>query len=115
MLFMRVLRFAMLTALSVLLLYSQTGSGKIQGVVRDSSSALVAGATVTLVHTATMREYSTTANEAGLFVFLPAQPGSYEITIASPGMETWKGSFLLTVGQTAELSPVLKVGSVATQ
>src|ERR1035437_6471841 len=46
---------------------------------------------------------------------LPVQPGSYEITTTSPGMETWKGSFLLAVGQTAEISPVLKVGAVTTQ
>jgi len=62
-----------------------------------------------------MREYSTTANEVGFFVFPPVQPGSYEITATSRGMETWKGAFLLAVGQTVEISPVLKVGAVTAQ
>ena len=111
----RIYRIALLIAMSALTLTAQTGSGTVQGVVRDASSAVVAGAKVTIVHTATMREYSTTANDVGSFVFPPVQPGSYEITTTSPGMETWKGSFLLAVGQTAEISPVLKVGAVTTQ
>ena len=115
MLSQRVFRFILLTFMSALALLAQTGSGTVQGVVKDSSAAVVVGPTVTLVHTATMREYSTTGNEVGFFVFPPVQPGSYEITATSPGMETWKGSFLLAVGQTVEISPVLKVGAVSTQ
>ncbi len=111
----RICRFALVIAMSALTLTAQTGSGTVQGVVRDASSAVVAGVKVTIVHTATMREYSTTTNEVGFFVFPPVQSGSYEITTTSPGMETWKGSFLLAVGQTAEISPVLRVGAVTTQ
>ena len=111
----RVFRFVLLTAMSALILTAQTGSGTVQGVVRDASSAVVAGATVTMVNTTTMVKFSTTANGVGFFVFPPVQPGSYEITATSPGMETWKGSFLLAVGQTTEISPVLKVGVVTTQ
>jgi hypothetical protein len=62
-----------------------------------------------------MREYSTTTNDVGLFVFPPVQPGTYTLTAQSAGMETWKGNFLLAVGQTAEISPVLKVGAVTTE
>src|SRR5439155_8376494 len=94
----RVYRFALSIAMSALTLTAQTGSGRVQGVVTDASSAVVAGAKVTILHTATMREYATTANEAGLFLFPPVQPGSYEITATSPGLETWKGAFLLAVG-----------------
>src|SRR5450759_4123001 len=111
----RIYRFALLIALSALTLTAQTGSGTVQGVVRDASSAVVAGAKVTIVHTATMREYSTTANDVGSFVFPPVQPGAYEIAATSTGMETWKGTFLLAVGQTVEISPVLRVGAVTTQ
>ncbi len=109
----RMNRFALLTAMSVLPLTAQTGSGTVQGLVKDASAAVVAGAKVTIVHTATMREYSTTTNDDGFFVFPPALPGSYEITATVPGMETWKAEFLLAVGQTAEISPVLKVGAVS--
>ena len=108
-------RVALSAVVSAMILTAQTGSGTVQGVVKDASSAVVAGAKVTLVHTATMREYGTTANDVGAFRFPPVQPGSYEITVTSSGMETWKGAFLLAVGQTAEISPVMKVGAVTTQ
>src|SRR5271157_4188246 len=111
----RVFRFVLLTVMSALILTAQTGSGTVQGVVRDASSAVVGGARVTVVNTATMVKFSTTTNDVGFFAFPPAQPGSYEITVQAAGMETWKGNLLLAVGQTAEISPVLKVGAVSTQ
>ncbi len=111
----RTIRFLLLAAVSALALVAQTGSGTVQGVVRDASSAVVAGATVTITHTDTMRKYVTTANEVGFFVFPPVQPGPYEIVVEMAGMQSWAGKFLLVVGQRAEISPVLQVGTVATQ
>jgi len=97
-----------------LTLTAQTGSGRVQGVVRDATSAVIAGASVTIVNTATAVKSSTTSNEAGFFAFPPVVPGSYGIKIEATGMETWEGKFLLQVGQTAEISPVLRVGAVST-
>ena len=112
----RVLRFALMAAMSALILTAQqTGSGTVQGVVRDVSSAVVAGARVTIVNTATMVRLSTAANDVGFFAFPPVQPGFYTITVAATGMDTWEGKFQLPVGQTAEISPVLKVGAVTAQ
>ncbi|MGD0501028.1 MAG: carboxypeptidase regulatory-like domain-containing protein [Bryobacteraceae bacterium] len=111
----QVFRFAVLAALFALTLTAQTGSGRVQGTVKDSSGASIPGATVTLVNTATMVESSTKTNDVGLFVFPPVVTGNYTLTAQSPGMETWKGAFLLPVGQTVEISPVLKVGAVTTQ
>jgi len=105
-----------LGALSALaLIAQQTGSGTVQGVVRDATSAVVAGARVTIVHTATMTKYSTTTNDLGLFRFPPVQPGDYTITAEARGMQTWEANFLLQVGQTAEIGPILRVGAVSTQ
>lgn len=111
----RVFRLALLAALSALVVMAQTGSGTVQGVVKDTSSAVVAGASVTLVHTDTNRKYSSTTNDVGFFGFPPAQSGTYEITVGAPGMQTWVGKFLLVVGQTAEIRPVLTVGAVTTE
>lgn len=111
----RPFRFALLAALFALTLTAQTGSGRVQGTVKDSSGASIPGAAVSIVNTATMVENSTKTNDVGLFVFPPVVPGNYTLTAQSPGMETWKGTFLLQVGQTAEISPVLKVGAVTTQ
>ncbi|MGD0500922.1 MAG: TonB-dependent receptor [Bryobacteraceae bacterium] len=111
----QIFRFALLAALFALTLTAQTGSGRVQGTVKDSSGASIPGATVTIVNTATMVENTTKTNDVGLFVFPPVVPGNYTLTAQSPGMETWKGAFLLQVGQTAEISPVMKVGAVTTQ
>jgi hypothetical protein len=87
----------------------------VQGVVRDATPAVIAGASVTIVNTATTVKSSTTSNEVGFFAFPPVVPGSYEIKVEATGMQTWEGKFLLQVGQTAEVSPVLRVGAVSTQ
>lgn len=108
-------RLAMAAALFIGILAAQTGSGIVQGVVKDVSGAVLPGAKVILIHNATAREYATTANEVGFFMFPPVQPGTYGITVTAAGMETWKASFLLVVGQTVEISPVLKAGTVTTQ
>ncbi|MCL5745524.1 MAG: carboxypeptidase-like regulatory domain-containing protein, partial [Acidobacteria bacterium] len=105
----------LLTAISVLALTAQTGSGTVQGVVKDASSAVVAGATINITHTDTMRKYSTTTNQVGFFGFPPVLPGPYEIVVEAPGMQSWAGKFLLVVGQKAEISPVLQVGALTTQ
>ena len=43
MVWQRVYRFALVIAMSALTLTAQTGSGTVQGVVKDASSAVVAG------------------------------------------------------------------------
>src|SRR6516225_2423459 len=97
-------RFALLIAMFAFTLTGQTGSGTVQGVVKDATSAVIAGASVTIVNTATAVKSSTTSNEAGFFAFPPVVPGSYKIKVESAGMQTWEGRFLLQVGQTAEIS-----------
>src|SRR5215467_10488687 len=113
--FQRVVRLALVTFVATMVLTAQTGSGTVQGVVKDASSAVVAGTSVTIVNTATGVKSSTTSNEVGFFAFPPVVPGSYEIKVAATGMQPWVGKFLLQVGQTAEISPVLRVGAVSTQ
>src|SRR5262249_31111064 len=113
--FQRVLRLALVSFVATLVLKAQTGSGTVQGVVKDASSAVIAGASVTIVNAATQVKSSTTTNDAGFFAFPPVVPGSYEIKVEATGMQPWMGKFLLQVGQTAEISPVLHVGAVSTQ
>src|SRR5262245_39168839 len=47
----------------------QTGTGNIQGTVKDASSAVVPGAKVTLAQTATNETTSTQTNGVGFFLF----------------------------------------------
>lgn len=92
----------------------QTGTGNIQGTVKDIGGAVVPKANVTAVHTATSRRYTTATNEVGFYLVPNLQTGAYEVTVESPGMETWKGELNLASGQSAQVDPVLKLGVTAT-
>lgn len=88
-------------------------TGKITGVVVDSSGATVANATVTVKSTALMypRTIKTGADGAYLFDLLP--PGSYEVTFTATGFQTsTETGVVLTAGFTATVNPKLQVGAV---
>lgn len=95
--------------------FSQTGTGSIQGTIKDNSGGVVPGAAVTITHTQTTRQFATTSTEVGFFLFPSVQMGPYEITVELPGMEAWKAELTLQVGQTAEVNPVLKIRATATE
>ena len=96
-------------------LWAQTGTGNIEGTIRDATGAIVPAAQVTVIHTETGRVYKTTANNAGIYVVPSVQMGAYSVAVEAVGMETWKGALNLQTGQTAEIDAVLKVGSTATE
>src|SRR5438067_6883549 len=95
--------------------WAQTGTGNIQGTVKDATGALIPSAKLTLIHIATARQYTTQTNNVGFFLFPSIPVGAYEIVAEAPGMEAWKAQVTLISGQTAELSPSLKVGTTSTQ
>ncbi len=94
---------------------AQTGAGSVQGVVRDVTGAVLAGAKLGLTHVETARQHETTTNEIGFFLFPSIQPGKYKITSQAPGMQPWEGELVLQVGQTAVVEPQLKVGATTTE
>ncbi|MFN7937348.1 MAG: carboxypeptidase-like regulatory domain-containing protein [Bryobacteraceae bacterium] len=110
--FLRIVVFLLATLPAAL---AQTGVGKIQGTVKDASSAVVPGANVTAIHTLTAREYRTTTSEIGFYVIPSLQPGPYRVRIESAGMEPFTGEFVLQSGQTAVVDASLTVGSTATE
>ncbi|MEK7408654.1 MAG: TonB-dependent receptor [Acidobacteriota bacterium] len=95
--------------------HAQTGTGNIQGTVKDLTGAVVPGAKVTISQSRTGLTTSTTTNEVGFYLFPSVQLGPYEITVEAAGMERWKGALTLMAGQSAEVNPTLKVGSTATE
>jgi hypothetical protein len=70
---------------------------------------------VSITHTQTARQYSTTSTEVGFYLFPAVQVGAYQIVVESPGMETWKGELTLQVGQSAEVNPTMRVAATATE
>ncbi|MCI0350107.1 MAG: carboxypeptidase-like regulatory domain-containing protein, partial [Acidobacteriales bacterium] len=94
---------------------AQTGTGTIQGTIKDPDGAVMPHAKVSITHTQTGREYNTTSNGAGFYLSPPVQAGPYRITVEAAGMEIWKGELTLQVGQVAEVDPALKIRGVANE
>jgi len=81
---------ARLSAVAVLLmtaavLPAQDYRGRIQGNVRDSSDAVVVGADVTLLNVNTGIATARKTNETGHYIFDLVEPGSYRVTVETPG------------------------------
>jgi outer membrane receptor protein involved in Fe transport len=92
---------------------AQVASGTIAGVVEDTSGAVVTGASVTLLHTATEEARKMTSNERGEFLFPFARIGDYSISAEAQGFKKKTfGGVTLRVDQTANLRLTLEVGAV---
>src|SRR6202034_1256019 len=84
----------------------------IRGTVVDASEAVVSGASVIAVNTATGVSRNEVTNQDGIFVFPDLPIGSYQLQISRSGFQKQKrdGIVLLT-GQTLDLHISLAVGS----
>jgi hypothetical protein len=87
----------------------------IEGNVRDSSGAAIAGAKVVVTDTSLGVKKTVTTNEAGYFRIDSIAASTYSVEIQMIGFKTWQEPHLvLQVGQTRTLAPVLEVGTVST-
>src|SRR6476620_7011807 len=77
----------LLTCLLTMTAFGQTTSGSLKGVVTDPSGASVAGATVTVVNTATGAERTGISSSLGAFDFQALQPGAYKVTVEAQGFK----------------------------
>jgi outer membrane receptor protein involved in Fe transport len=85
----------------------------INGTVRDSSGAVVSGATVLLHSKGTNLDRSITTNSAGIYVIPQIQPGDYSVKVSQSGFRTEiKSNITLDVNQTATLDLTLTPGSI---
>jgi hypothetical protein len=88
-------------------------TGKIAGVVTDSSGAAVPSATVAVKSTALMAERTTTTGPDGAYLFDLLPVGTYEVTVTSKGFKAFSETgIVLTAGFTATVDPKLQVGEV---
>jgi len=92
-------------------LFAQS-TGSIRGTVTDATGAVVPGASITIVDTATGASRTQESNTSGLFVFPDLPIGSYTLQVTKTGFQTQKreATELLT-GQVIGLDFVLAVGS----
>ena len=89
-------------------------TGRIAGVVTDSSGAAVPNATVALKSTALMAERTTTTGPDGAYLFDLLPLGTYEVNVTSKGFKAFtETGIVLTAGFTATVNPKLQVGEVS--
>ena len=94
---------------------AQSGRGTLSGSVKDPTGAIIPGAALDLRETSTGSRYAAKSNGEGLFTFAELPPGTYSLSVTSPGFESYtQNGITVTVGSTAEASAILKIGE-ATQ
>jgi hypothetical protein len=90
---------------------AQLSSASLNGTVRDTTGAVVVGATVKLTNVNTSVAATTTSNSAGTYGIVSITPGEYTLEATAPNFSTQKISvFTLTVGQSGTLDFSLSVG-----
>src|ERR1700732_2115667 len=103
---------ACLFALSAAAAFAQLSSATLNGVVRDSTGAVIAKASVILSNVDTGIERLGNSNESGNYVFADITPGRYTLKVTAQGFSTKQVSaFILAVNQTATIDVGLAAGA----
>src|SRR5581483_956900 len=111
---MHILTKAACLALFVSSVLSGQELASVTGVVMDSTKAVLVGANVTIRNTNTNIARSNLTNQDGFFTITELAPGSYELTVAKPGFETYReSSIVLETGQQLRNDVQMKVGSAS--
>ncbi len=93
-------------------LRAQVVTATVNGVVRDSSGAVIPGASVTLQNLDTGFRQTTVTNGVGIYVIERIPPGQYSLTVSKPGFKAAvRRPITLTVNQSSTFDFTLTVGS----
>ena len=96
-----------LLVLATAIALAQSKTGKVQGLVRDESKALVPGASVSLTNVETKAVQRALSAKTGEFAF-DAPTGVYEVRAELPGFETaMVPNVRLNEGQTVQVDLVM--------
>ena len=112
----KVLRFTLLGAMTLPLVFSQTDSARITGTVTDASGAVIPSASVTVKNEKTGQERKAITDEHGVYLAQQLQPSTYSLTATAPGMANaeFKG-ISLQVGQERTLNITLSPSTTTTE
>jgi hypothetical protein len=95
-------------------LYGQFETATLTGVVSDPSGGMVANGAVKLANEATNSETTTVTDVDGRYSFTALRPGTYQLTVSSPGFkQTVSSGLVLQVNQAARVDVQLSVGEVS--
>src|SRR5262249_18857915 len=101
--------FLLLTSVA----WGQFNTGEITGSVKDISGAIIPGAVVIAVHTATGFQLQQTADTNGQFLLANLPTGQYTVSVDLAGFKRTNRNLTLAIGQKVRLDFALEPGSVA--
>lgn len=121
------MRFSVLKALSrkyIALLFvltistvsglAQTGTSSVSGTIRDNNGAVVPGATVKLLNSATGFERTTTTSNEGVYNFASVPPATYQLEVTASGFKKLVSTgVVLAVDTNARFDSTLEAGDVS--
>jgi hypothetical protein len=92
--------------------FGQAGRGSISGTVSDPNGALLPGAQVVLLNTATGASQHTVTSAAGLYTFISLNPGQYQVTASQSGFaKVVRDRITVNVDQVTAVDITLHVGA----
>src|SRR5579862_6529961 len=96
------------------LAFGQAEAGTIAGTVRDTSGAVISGATITVKNVATGLQRATQSGTVGQYNIPGLTPGHYQVSITDSGFSPYKLDTEVTVGGTVTVDAQLAVGNQST-
>lgn len=112
---MAALRCCLLACMMPFMSVAQDAQGNINGTVKDPDGAVVAGASVSLLHSNRAVIAATTTNAEGRFTLAKVSPGDYQLTVEGSGFVRHRAAVHVTAGGTQELAVVLEVTPLTEQ
>ncbi len=92
---------------------AQSTNAQLSGLIADPSGAVIPGAEIKAVNTATNVPYTAVSNGSGIYVLTELLPGPYVVSASSPGFGSVKHSgLILSTGDHLSLNFTLKPGGV---
>ena len=92
---------------------SQIETARIQGVVSDSTGAVIPGATVRFVHVDTGQEFNVSTGADGLYRSVPLRIGEYRVEYEAEGFKlAVRSGINLELQETAVIDVALEIGEV---
>jgi hypothetical protein len=109
----RILWIAFFVLIAKCSAFAQAGNGGINGMVTDTSGAVIPGTVVQVQNNSTGVVLSKTTNKVGVYSFSSLPPASYQVTFTQKGFDTSvHNDVVVTVDQVTTVNASLQIGTV---